>query len=253
MMYNLLRIFKILNITMLILFSLLSILTVDAVLENLSVDKQINEFMSKGIYSHNYRSFYFYEVLIEEELTTPSISFNSSGSPYVSTPGDIFILRESLAEIVPFSVQFITFYFGGHAGIVYDEDTIIETTGMEPIADNNKVITYRNNVFSRPEDVNTVGLRVKAPEEDIDKAMEYTMNTVDTKYNYSFIFNRKNSYYCTDLVSRSFGKEAGLNYNLDKDGIAVSCNDLIISTDTFITFYIQYQDDEKHVYYAVNE
>lgn len=250
---NIIKVLKIFVIFILSIFSLAAILTVDAALENLQVDDQLIQFMNKGEQVSTYRDFIFYEVEIEEELKTPSISFDVTGKPYVPTSGDIFVLRESSMNFIPLAAEFITYYFGGHAGIVYDGNTIIETTGMDINPDYNKVITSSVNIFYRHEEVNTIGLRVKAPEEDIIKATNYAYSTLGTPYNYSFIFDRKDKLYCTDLISRSFGKEAGLDYNLDKDGIATSCNDLVISEDTFITYYMVYKGDVKHLYYAVNK
>ncbi len=247
------KLIKVVMTSVLIILSLASILTVDATLENINVNSQIQKFMDNGKEVATHGRFTFYEVIIEEELRTPSIEFTSSGNPYVSTPGDIFVLRESLFTYLPMAAEFITFYFGGHAGIVYDEDTIIETTGMEVVSDQNKVITYRNNILFRPEKVETVGLRVKASDDEVKKAVDFSYNTVDSLYNYSFIFGRKDKFYCTDLISRSFGQEAGLDFKLDEDGIAVSCNDLIVSDDTFITYYMRYEGYDKHLYYAVNK
>lgn len=247
------RLLKIFYISTSILFCLLSLLTVDATLENIQVDQALKEFIDNGVKVGTHNRFTFYEVVIEEELTTPSITFTESGNPQSTTPGDIFVLRESILDVLPYSAEFITFYFGGHAGIVYDKDSIFETTGMEINPEDNVIIEYSNNIFFRPERVSTIGLRVKAPEEDAAQAVEYVKSKLGVKYNYTFIFNKKNSFYCTDLVSRAYGKEAGLNYELDKDGIATSCNDLIVSKDTFITYYMRYDGYDKHLYYAVNK
>ncbi len=250
------KIYKIFNffiIFLLSFFSLAAILTIDATIENIIVERQLVEFMNKGVEVGKHSNFTFYEVVIEEELTTPVLSFTESGNPYLATPGDIFVLRESSLTSIPLAAEFITYYFGGHSGIVYDEDFLIETTGMELNPELNKVIKNKNDVFFRPERVSSVGLRVKATEEEIESAVNFAESTIGLPYNYSFVFNRKNSFYCTDLVSRSYGKEAGLNFNLDKDGIATSCNDLIISKDTFITYYLVYEGYNKHLYYAVNK
>lgn len=236
-----------------ILVSLLGILTVDATIENLRTDMLVNEFIDKAEYVFSQNNFHFYEVEIEEKLDTPSISFTDANLPYIPTPGDIFIYRESMLDVLPLATEFITYYFGGHAGIVYYDNKVIETTGAEPIFELNKVLMIENNVFFRPEQVDSVGLRVKATSEQVDDALKYVYSAIDSPYNYSFVFNRKNSYYCTDLISRSYGKEAGLNFKLDEDGIATSCNDLILSDDTFITYYLINKGYEKHLYYAVNK
>ncbi len=247
------KIVKVIYVSITLLFSVLAILTVDAVVENIKVDNLLKNFVDNAVKVNEVGRFVFYEVEIEEELTTSSITISDSGVPNASTPGDIFVLRESVIDFIPYSAEFITFYFGGHAGMVYDEKTILETTGMEPNPEDNCVIEYRNNIFYRPEQVDVVGLRVKASDEEVKKAVDYAYSTIGEKYNYSFVFNRKNTYYCTDLITRSYGKEGNLNFNLDEDGIAVSCNDLILASDTFITYYMIYKDGYKHLYYAVNK
>lgn len=250
---NIYKILKIIYTTTSLLLCIVAILTVDTVAENIKVDNMLKEFMDNGVEVGTHGRFTFYEVVIEEKLTTPSIVFEENGNPLSATPGDIFILRESMFDYIPYSAEFITFYFGGHAGLIYDENYVLETTGLEVNPEDNAVIMYSNNILFRPERVSTVGLRVKASEEEVDKALQYAYSTIGIPYNYSFIFDRKNTFYCTDLVSRSYGKEANLDFILDKDGIAVSCNDLIISEDTFITYYMWYEGFEKHLYYAVNK
>ncbi len=233
-----------------VFFCTCSILTVDAVIENISVNNQLNDFLSKGVYIEELNGIHYYQVDIEEELTSPSIEIINN-RPYSTTKGDIFVNRESVLNMFPFVAEFITFYFGGHAGIVVDRTKVIETTGMESNPEDNVVIKGYNNIFSSSLKRSAIGLRVKANEEEINKAMTYAESKVGALYNYSFVLNRKNTFYCTDIVARSFGKEAGLDFNLDKDGIAVSCNDLINSEDTFITYYSFYIDNEMHLYYAV--
>lgn len=246
------KVFKIVFYFVLFFILLISILTVDAVIENINVDSQITDFISKGIFIEEIDDIRYYEVDINEidNDTAPSIEIFNNG-PTPTTKGDIFVARESVLDVLPFSSQFISFYFGGHAGIVYDRYNVIETTGMEYNPENNVVIKGYNNILNNSIKRSVVGLRVKANETEVDKAMQYLDTTIGKKYNYSFVFNRKNTFYCTDLVARAYSKEAGLNFDLDKDGIAVSCNDLIVSNDTFITYYAFYEDNIMHLYYAV--
>ncbi len=230
----------------------LSTLTVDAVIENIKVDSQISDFISNAVFKEEVNNIRYYEVDIPQvnELSSPTIQVINN-IPKSTTKGDIFVSRESVLEVLPFSAQFISFYFGGHAGIVLDQYTVIETTGMESNPDNNVVIKGFNSIITNNLKRSVIGLRVNASDEEINKAIGYLDESIGKKYNYSFIFNRKNTYYCTDLVARAFSKEAGLDFDLDKDGIAVSCNDLVISDDTFITYYSYYEGDILHLYYAI--
>lgn len=245
------KILKILTCFSLFFICLISILTIDAVFENIVVDNKIFDFISKGVFKEELYKVKYYEVDIEEinDNTPPSIEMVNN-FPRSTTPGDIFVKRESFLDLIPFSKQLITFYVGGHAGVVYNNMAVYETTGAESKYKDNTVMLGFNDIL-KDEKRSTVGLRVKATDEELSKALNYLDNSLGKKYNYTFIFDRMNSFYCTDLVSRAFSKEAGLNFNLDNDGIAVSCNDLILSKDTFITYYAFYEGDILNLYYAV--
>lgn len=249
------RFLKILKYTGLSILIILVVLSADVVYENIVVNAQIEEFMDNGVYVGNYGDLFLYEVKIDEELSETSITFNEQGIPTSTNPGDIFLYRESTLDenypAIPFLKQFVSYYFGGHAGVIVDENFTVETNGAYSDAGKNIVDNCENNIFSSPSQRDTLGLRVNAPQEDIDASLTYLEEAVGMPYNYTFIFNKANSYYCTDLVARAFGKEAGLSYELDKDGIATSCNDLIISEDTYIIYYMFYNDGERHLYYAV--
>lgn len=247
-MYKLARI---ITIPLLLFLSLVSLLVVDVVIENFIVDSQINDFVNNGVYVGNLRDYYFYEVNINEKLDSPSISFTETGYPESTNYGDIFIYKESKIEYIPYSAAFISYFFGGHAGIVVDDSVTIEANGAmgNPYLD--VVDTCPNNIFTDSDKRDVVGLRVRATEEDVNQAMEYIENSLDMPYNFSFVFNRKNSFYCTDIISRAFGHESNLDYELDKDGIATSCNDLIVSEDTYMIYYMYYNGNEKHLYYAI--
>ncbi len=245
------KLIKIITTSILCLLAFISILTVDVVIENIIVDNQIREFISKGKFVQQSGSFYLYEVDIDEELEVDSIEFTEKNYPESTNPGDLFIYKESQIDVIPYSAAFISYFFGGHAGMILNENITIEVNGAMGHADLNIVDTCPNNVFYGSIRRDVIGLRVRASQDDIDTAVDFAYDAIGTPYNYSFILNRKNSYYCTDLLSRAFGKEAGLSYNLDADGVAVSCNDLVISEDTYMIYYMYYNGSEKHLYYAV--
>jgi hypothetical protein len=104
-----------------------------------------------------------------------------------------------------------------------------------------------------------VGLRVKyATEETIDGAVNYAYDQYNNKsiYNFLFFLNMKYKYYCTDLVSRAYqsvmvepSKQSSYSKALNDDGFITSVNDLILSKDTYITFYVEVIDDIVHIYY----
>lgn len=244
------KILRVIIITIVSFFAFVSLLVVDVVVENIIVDTQISNFIEKGVFKEVIGNIHLYEVEVEG-LTEPSITFDLRGYPESTNRGDIFIHKESEINMVPYSAAFISYFFGGHAGIILNESKTIEVNGAMSNPALNVVDTCYNDIFYGGTSRDTLGLRVRAPQDDIDKAVDFAYAEVGKPYNFTFVLNRKNSYYCTDLLSRAFGKEAGLNYNLDKDGIATSCNDLILSEDTNIIYYMFYVGSEKHLYYAV--
>lgn len=246
-----LRIIKTLVVLLTLLFMVVAVMTIDAAVENVIADNQISDYISRGVYERTVDNIHLYQVESKVELEKPSINFNSYGYPLIDQTGDIFVTRESVMEVVPYSSQYIMYNFGGHAGIIYSSTQLIETTGMNPVLEDNVIVTSYNDLLKITDSRAYLGLRVDAPQEDIDKAVEFAINQIGMPYNYSFVFNKKNSFYCTDLVSRSYSSEAGLSYNLDNDGVAVSVNDLIISNDTFITFYRYVVNSEIYLYYSV--
>ncbi|MDY0277244.1 MAG: hypothetical protein RBQ97_04085 [Acholeplasma sp.] len=115
-----------------------------------------------------------------------------------------------------------------------------------------------------------VGLRVKNPyladgnlQVTYDDIVENALKMAREKYknealyNFLFFLDTKNKYYCTDFVSRSY-EEAFLNVinnddtyrsrgyanNLNDDGFITSVNDLILSEDTYIHFYVEIKEEK---------
>ena len=103
-----------------------------------------------------------------------------------------------------------------------------------------------------------VGLRVKGVSQNqIDDAVEYASNQVGTSlYNFWFFLDMKYKFYCTDLVSRAYqhvmvpaNKQREYSRALNDDGFITSVNDLILSKETYIIFYVEFKDDITHIYH----
>ena len=106
-----------------------------------------------------------------------------------------------------------------------------------------------------------VGLRVKdITSEQIDGAVEFAASKVDAAlYNFTFFLDLKYKYYCTDFVSRAYqdvmvAPEDQRNYSraLNDDRFITSVNDLILSKETYITFYVENIDDITNIYYLAD-
>lgn len=103
-----------------------------------------------------------------------------------------------------------------------------------------------------------IGLRVKnITEEQIAGAVAYADATVDKNlYNFLFFLDMEYKYYCTDLVSRAYQDvmvpvEEQKNYAkaLNDDRFITSVNDIILSEESYISFYVEIIDDIVHIYY----
>jgi hypothetical protein len=103
-----------------------------------------------------------------------------------------------------------------------------------------------------------IGVRVKdlTEEQRID-AVSYADDKVDKNlYNFLFFLDMDYKFYCTDLVSRAYQhvmvpEEDQRNYAkaLNDDRFITSVNDLILSEETYLSFYVEVIDDIVHIYY----
>ena len=66
----------------------------------------------------------------------------------------------------------------------------------------------------------------------------------------------KYKFYCTDLVSRAYQSvmvdekdQRQYSKALNDDRFITSVNDMILSDDTYIMFYVEVIDDIWHIYY----
>lgn len=194
-----------------------------------------------------------YPIASEEEQQT---CFITSSNVYPGNTGDILISLTS--EIVtPIVHDFVSFFAGGHAALVlgdYSDDLgyanvhqTLESTGLvEGVKD---AFIFSKNLYwaELPIYKEVIGLRVKMTEEERTSILVDAMAMEHEPYNYAFIWNTKNKSYCSDIISKIF---ANIGRNLNKDGFTTSVYDLLVTKDTYISYY-HYIDSEgiKHVYY----
>lgn len=110
-----------------------------------------------------------------------------------------------------------------------------------------------------------IGLRIKEENnnkdiknEIIETAIDISKEKYDNEalYNFLFFLNMQKKYYCTDLVSRVYDeaytriytddkeyKSKGYAKRLNDDGFITSVNDLILSKDTYIHFYVEINEE----------
>lgn len=106
-----------------------------------------------------------------------------------------------------------------------------------------------------------IGLRVKnITSEQIDGAVDFAMDKVDRSlYNFWFFLDMDYKYYCTDLVSRAYqdvmiepSKQKNYSKALNDDGFITSVNDMVLSDDTYIIFYVEIKDGITHIYHLAD-
>lgn len=114
-----------------------------------------------------------------------------------------------------------------------------------------------------------IGLRAVNPFKDEENGAElykrYTETAVERAlekadneaiYNFLFFLNTRNKYYCSDLMSRVYTeayeavvknkeeyRSKGYAKKINDDGFITSVQDLVLSKDTFITFYVEINKD----------
>lgn len=213
----------------------------------------IENFKSKGIYQEHLSTEYVKMYLIESNEELPSYT----KTDYEILPGysgDILISFEAIVH--PFINGFISYFAGGHAAICLDEyadfdtymnkEASIEATGLEGGKNLSKIFDRSywatNDVYDE-----VIGLRVKMTEAERKEVISLAGSLLGDPYNFSFLFDTKNKTYCSDLVSKVYSY---VGANLNKDDFTTSIYDLLISSDTYISYYHCYDSKGiKHIYY----
>lgn len=286
----------------LIIFGLIIIICYfigESTYENIKKNEVIEAFKSRAYEVEEvsrYDTTYFYHKIArtyDYELNDQRNVFYDSAKMNPGVKGDVLLTFQAPFPYVPVIDQVLSFWLGGHAALVVENNRIIQSTGMtsnglldistmanaifhrgydeENIygvsaqkANNYWMIPYRTQshaeypyygayyrteimaVRTKYEDKNQI-------ESDIDHVIDFAEDKVNRAlYNYLFIFDTKDKYYCTDLVTRAFtsiNEVKNRDYNLDDDGFIPSIHDMLLSEDTYLTLYKETKSDGIHVYY----
>ena len=247
------KIYNILLFSVEMIFSLvlliISIMFIVASIHNIKMTESIKEFINSATFETEVDGTYYYIVESDKITEDTIIRENVTDKPKLGNTGDIFLMPQSRMDYIPFFAEFVSYLFGGHAGVVIENGKrLIEAMGGS---------SDEGFVFNQPTDLHSesrtvVGVRVDASLTEREQAAQNALSLVGEKYNYLFIFNTLNAYYCTDVCNRVYGKEFGMNYSIDTNGFHVSLQDLFRSKDTFITFVKYKQGDKTYVYYLKN-
>lgn len=172
------------------------------------------------------------------------------------------------------------------AGFPTDDESIFDYIFHDGLSDHDlQGTTYRNkfNYWQKPMAGSNhyyfdsfyrskyFGLRPTNPFEGDDRDLlynNYVEEAVNTGiklaedemlYNFLFFLNMKNKYYCSDLMSRVYedafekvanGKEdyrsKGYGKKMNDDNFITSIQDLILSKDTLLTFYVEIKEEKRN-------
>lgn len=224
---------------------ILSVMFTWASINNISINEMIKDFMDKAEFEFEQNDTYYYAVK-SDKVVDDTITFKGEyQSPVLGARGDIFVMPQSRMDYVPLFAEFTSYLFGGHAGVIVDGESIVEALGGSVSEDS--VYDNYNDLFI--EERTVVGLRVKATKEERKKAASTALSLVGKQYNYWFILNTKDSYYCTDLCARVYSGEFDSNYNLDQTSFHTTVQDLMLSNDTEISFVKYKSNGKTYIYY----
>ncbi|MFA5748955.1 MAG: hypothetical protein WC927_02510 [Bacilli bacterium] len=253
------RLLKIFNIMGLTFLGLIVVFVTNGSVEYIYVQNNIQEFKERAEFDFTIEAINttYYKVYpkYEYEDNTRSVLTFEENLEYIGSAGDIILTNRNPATNIPVLTLIISYFakyfYVGHSTVnAIDPRLTYEVVGNDEIS--NEVRKVLNDWLYL--DYNTrhiIGLRVKNINNDLAKDVEnYCDDKIGYPYNYTFAFNRNNSYYCTDLISRAYhSANVGINY----DYLGTTGNDLILSDNTYMIFYreVVIKDGQNHfnIYY----
>lgn len=249
---------KIIKLLLLLLKSIILFIVIGAVstaaVKNTYKIILVEQFKKRGVYQEDIStaSVKFYKIESTETLPT---FIQKGNTVYPGGPGDILVSTQATL-VNPFISGFISFFAGGHAAICMDDygDFQFHTTELDSIeatglgeGDNLSTVFNRSSWAEDNPFTEVIGLRVSMTESERMEILSLSASLLGDPYNYSFLFNTVNTSYCSDLISKVYRR---IGVNLNKDDFTTSIYDLIVSGESYISYY-HYFDSKgiKHIYY----
>lgn len=224
----------------------------NGIIEMKPVDLIINTFKERGIYEKsiniNNQKVNIYKVINKydyEKNDTRTTFKNVDNNYIIGSNLDIIITNrnplrfESMAIVQDIGAFFSKNFYIGHATININDDgtELIESVGNMP--SDNGVRKHQNDwlktEISKSNDAQKIiGLRLKYLTKEIMSQINDSLESkVGLQYNYNLLLKKSNSYYCTDLITRTLEEyDIKINY----DGLYPTGNDMIISNKTYPIF-----------------
>lgn len=238
-----------------VVFSIFVGMLISATLKNIKATKMVKDFISQGVFEQNYGSDTEIYVVYTDEQIDDTIKFTIDDL-YLGNTGDLYVMPISRVGSNELISGYMSYQFGGHAGVIgYFDNKEVLIEAMGGTAGEAYVFRHYDNIdvdLYKPEERSVIGLRIKnASIEEREQAYRYASTLIGKDYNYWYIFFNEDRYYCSDLCTRVYGEESGLNYNIDKDGGYVSIQDMMVFGDTYISFfkYIDPNTGKIRIYY----
>lgn len=263
------KITRILNRFLLIILICFFIFIVNGTAEHFVAQDKIADFKARAVgepvKDERIENTYYYRVPAREGEDTSRNIFDFKRR-LIGSQADIITSNRNplrdypvLRELV---APFAKYFYLGHTSINSTEDgsRLVETIGNSIWSDNvvrettNNWITEEESYGNDYSSPMIIGLRIKdTTPEQRDKMVAYARSKIGYHYNYSFLFNRANSFYCTDIVSRSV-KAGGINVNYDF--LATTGTDILVSQNVYIFFIrevvIENGVERYNIYYLVD-
>jgi len=251
------RIIKVLEYVLIFVLVCCSIFILNGTIEKIFVNKEIRDFKERGEYvgtetinGQNVKMYLVKAKYDYEDVSRPSFNKVEKYGVikyYLGSKTDITITsRNPLRMVDSGLIRDIAGFFSnnfyiGHATINITDDgsKYIESVGN--LGSNNGVLESYNSWVDTEirggDDTNRiVGLRLKNTTEEIrENIAKEVQSKVGMEYNFNFFIHKKDKYYCTDLISRTT-KKYGIDINYD--GMFSIGNDIILSKNTYLIFYI---------------
>ncbi|MGI6360096.1 MAG: hypothetical protein ACOX02_03555 [Acholeplasmatales bacterium] len=278
---------KIIKLVIVLFIGFLIFLTGQTVAEHINVRQKVRNFTKLGVLQNDISTdkIKFYKVSREtyypNEYYRDAFYNNSLVDP--GAEGDILLTQQAPYPTLPGIYEFVSFYFGGHAAYVGSDNIIYDIAGY-PSAGETFLGVYFNggkstivsdnynywldSTYNKETEANYkyfggyyrkefFGIRVKGVTKEevaeVTKFMKH-LDEIKAQYNFQYIFNKKDRYYCTDMMERAYNSitnsDGKSKYNLNNDGVAVTVNDMLLSKDVYISFYVRTdKNNVKHIYY----
>lgn len=134
-------------------------------------------------------------------------------------------LRKGIILSTPTNASLGGLTFVGHAAIVYDTHTVVESLG-------DGVVTGSNNWYASK--TKCYGITVRSTNASQDESVaEWCYKRIGCPYNYNFLdVNARDKFYCSQLVWAGFKDVCGINLNTSTLGAIITPMELVNTDET---------------------